>query len=396
MDKRIDYLIALQQELRNEVKQRVTQRDGFATQFLVGCSTVITISLMDFPYAVFLIWLMPLVTVFFSLQILYSYVIHDNLTRFLRKHVEPELSRLLGVKQPYRQNYFWETRCSFDRMISNTRFPGIRKSFFEKIIFIAPVVSFAIFMLLGYFKSDGNGGRMYNPFIISACAVLGLAFFELTALYIFRKFRKTNDMELLGKRDYINPSRREYLERAVFLDRDGTLIVDKVQPKDPSQIELFCDTVSVLKKLRDKGYLLIIVSNQDGIKQGKLTEKEFHNFNKVLLEKFEKEGIFIDAVYYSPHERKEDDFSFKPNPGMLFLAAEDFRLDLENCYFIGDQHTDYLAGVRGGVKPLFVKTGIYKESGEAERQAFFDAYMPKIYNNLSEAERDIPDARTEV
>lgn len=391
-NKRIDYLIALQQELRNEVKQRVAQRDGFATQFLVGCSTVITLSLMDFPYAVFLIWLMPLVTIFFSLQILYSYVIHDNLTRFLRKHVEPELSRLLEIKQTHRHNYFWETRCAFDRMILDMRFPGIRKGFFEKIIFVAPVISTAIFIILGYFRTNENGEPIYDKIIISLFAIIGFLFFEGISFGITLKFRKTNDMELLGKRDYINISRRDYLDRAVFLDRDGTLIVDKVQPKSPEEIELFDDTISVLKRLRDKGYLLIMITNQDGIKKGKLTEQEFHSFNEVLLDDFRKEGIHIDAVYFSPHERSENNFSFKPNPGMIYLAAEDFRLDLANCYLIGDQHTDYLAGIRSGVKSFYVETGIYNDIYEAERQAFFKAYQPKRYKNLSEAEADIPSA----
>lgn len=67
-DKKIDYLISLQDDLRGEIKQRISQRDGFATQFLIACGTVSTISFLDFPYAVFLIWLMPLVTIFYSLQ----------------------------------------------------------------------------------------------------------------------------------------------------------------------------------------------------------------------------------------------------------------------------------------------------------------------------------------
>ena len=391
-DKRIDFLISAQEELRSEVKQRISQRDSFATQFLVGCGTVITLSMLEFPYALFLIWLMPLVTIFYSIQILYSYTIHDNITRFLRKHIEPELARMLEIKQSQRHNFFWETRCSFDRDISKMRFPGIRRGFFEKIIFFVPVIVAAYFVLLGYVRVDSDGNRIYNVAVLWACAAGGLAVFEALAAYIAYKFRKINDLQALGERDYLNIDRRKYSDRAVFLDRDGTIIVDKVQPKDPNQIEFFADTVSALKNLQSKGYLLIIITNQDGIKQGKLTKQDLNSFNKALLKKLDAEGITIDAVYYSPYDKDDNHMSFKPNPGMIYLAAEDFRLDLENSYLIGDQYTDYIAGIRAGVTPLYVKTGIYKEKYEDARQAFFNEYKPKIYKNLTEAVGDIPAA----
>ena len=389
IDNRIKYLISLEGELRNEVKQRISQRDGFATQFLIGCGTVLTLSFLEFPFASFLIWLMPLVTIFYSIQILYSYTIHDNLTRFLRKHIEPELSRLLEINQAYRQNYFWETRCSFDRNLVNSKYPGIRKGFFEKVIFVTPIVAFVIFILLGYLRTNEAGVRIYNNLTIWLGACLGLLLFEGIALYVALRFRKASNLERLGKRDYIDTSRRIYTDRAIFLDRDGTIIADKIQPKSPNEIEFFSDTIKILKSFQSKGYLLILLSNQDGIKSGKLSEKDFHLFNQCLLQKFKNEGIIIDAIYYSPHSKEENDFSFKPNPGMLYLASEDFRLDMQNCYFVGDQHTDYIAGIRAGVKSMYVSTGIYKSEYEAERKAFFETYKPKCYNSLTEVDKDI-------
>lgn len=74
---------------------------------------------------------------------------------------------------------------------------------------------------------------------------------------------------------------------------------------------------------------------------------------------------------------------------MLYLAAEDFRLDLKNCYFIGDQFTDYIAGMRAGVKTMYVETGIYKDKYKQEREEFFCNYKPKRYKNLTDAEKDI-------
>lgn len=144
---RLDYLISLQEDLRGEIKQRISQRDGFATQFLVACGTVITISFLDFSYAAFLIWLMPLATIFYSLQILYSYVMHENLTDFLMNHIEPAMSELIGIELTQRSNWFWELRCSLDRDSAKTKYPGIRKNFFQLILFVMPAVTLCIFIV---------------------------------------------------------------------------------------------------------------------------------------------------------------------------------------------------------------------------------------------------------
>lgn len=390
---KINYFISVQADLRGEIKQRISQRDGFSTQFLIACGTVVTISFQNFPFAFFLIWLMPIVTIFYSLQILYSYVMHDNISRFLRKHIEPELSRLLEIKQAHRHNFFWETRCSFDRELTNIKYPGIRKEFFEKVIFIVPVISAAIYAFLCYFRVTDDGEHVYSNTLLIMMMWLGFVMFvifEAVSTYLFIRFKKKKQLEILGKRGYINKNRSNYLDRAVFLDRDGTIIVDKVQPKNIEDIEFFDDTISALKALQEKGYLLIIITNQDGIKQKKLTQKEFEAFNDELISRLENNNIIIDAIYYSPHEPNEkNDLSFKPMPGMLYLAAEDFRLDLENCYFIGDQYTDYIAGIRAGVKSLYVETGIYKESHKTEREDFFKQYNPKCYKNLTETLDDI-------
>ena len=382
---RLEHLLSVQEDLRGEVKQRVAQRDGFATQFIIACGTVITISLLDFAYSFFLIWFIPIVTIFYSVLILYSYTIHDNITSFLRKHIEPEISRLLKISHPHRQNFLWETRCAYDRTMEKTKFPGIRKGFFEKIIFCAPIISAAIFILLGYFKKDTNGIMYCSVPLLWASAGVAILVFEAIAVYLFLRFRKAHPLETLGNKDYLNLSRKYLSDRAVFLDRDGTIIVDKVQPKDPKEIEFFPDTVEALKKLQADGYLLIIISNQDGIRKGKLTKKEFHAFNEDLLIRLQSEGIQIDAIYYSPYQKDDNHFSFKPNPGMIYLACEDFCLDLQNCYIIGDQHSDYIAGVRAGIKPLYVSTGIYTDAKEKERKEFFDQFKPTVYPNLLSA-----------
>lgn len=184
-----------------------------------------------------------------------------------------------------------------------------------------------------------------------------LVYLCLSFLILFRSHKKY-DFRSLGETDY--KSEEAFgKKKVIFLDRDGTIIVDKVQPRFPAQIEFFPDTISALKKLQEAGFSFVILSNQDGIAQGHLTREEFHHFNEVLLQKLNKEGIYVLAVYYSVHEEKDRAISFKPNPGMIYKAQMDFQIDIDDSYLIGDQMSDYEAGDAGGVSSIMVTTGIY-------------------------------------
>ena len=107
-DKRIDFLISLYGDLREELRQRISQRDSFAIQFMVSIGAIVALSIQENSYASFLFLLLPAITLFFSIQIFYSYSIHRKLSDFIREHVESELSRLLEYKQGQMQNIFWE------------------------------------------------------------------------------------------------------------------------------------------------------------------------------------------------------------------------------------------------------------------------------------------------
>ena len=189
--------------------------------------------------------------------------------------------------------------------------------------------------------------------------------------------------------DYINPKYQndDSLKRVIFLDRDGTIHVDKVNTVEEKDLEYFSDTFSSLKRLADLGFYFVIISNQDGIRKGKYNAEKMHTFNQVIVNDFKKHGIEILAIYYSPYLPEDNDYSFKPNPGMILQAQKDFNIDLSRSYLIGDQMSDLKAGINAKVDSYIVKTGIYHKPIDGDK-----AFIPKrAFNNLDECSRFIVD-----
>ena len=178
--------------------------------------------------------------------------------------------------------------------------------------------------------------------------------------------------------------------KAVFLDRDGTIHIDKNCLHEVEKLEYFEDTFSALKRLQNAGYILIIVSNQDGIRRGFYTEKEMNKVNEKILNDLRKNDIEIAAIYYSPYQLSDNHFTFKPNPGMLLQGIKDFDIDANRSFIIGDHMSDYVAGVRAGVKSLIVRTGLYEYPNKPiEMEDYYEEYKPVIYNNLTECVNEI-------
>jgi len=139
--------------------------------------------------------------------------------------------------------------------------------------------------------------------------------------------------------------------RAVFLDRDGTLVEHYDYLTDPSQVQLLGTTTAALRLLRDHGFLLVMVTNQSAVARGLVTEAkllEIHDRLKALLS---EEGAYLDQIYYCPYHpegsvakyRRESDLR-KPSPGMLQLAARELDIDLAQSWVVGDDDRDVQAG----------------------------------------------------
>ncbi|HEY0666712.1 MAG TPA: HAD family hydrolase [Sphingobacteriaceae bacterium] len=146
------------------------------------------------------------------------------------------------------------------------------------------------------------------------------------------------------------------MSKALFLDRDGVINIDKEYVYLKEDFEFFDGIFDLCKVATTLSYKLIVVTNQAGIGRGYYTEGQFKELNDWMCSEFEKNGVTIDKVYYSPYHPehgigsyKKDHHSRKPYPGMIKEAELEFDLDLGKSLLVGDKYTDILAGVAAGV-----------------------------------------------
>lgn len=153
-------------------------------------------------------------------------------------------------------------------------------------------------------------------------------------------------------------------KRAVFLDRDGTLNVEKEYLFRPEEFVFTPDAPKAIKALRQAGFLVVVVTNQSGVARGYFPVAMVETLHRFIQNELSAFGTKVDAFYYCPHHPAADDPVYgrecdcrKPRPGMLLQAAEEFDIDLENSYMVGDKCADLLAGIAAGAKPVLVLTG---------------------------------------
>lgn len=154
------------------------------------------------------------------------------------------------------------------------------------------------------------------------------------------------------------------LRRAVFVDRDGTLIhaFEGRTPNDASQVRLLNSVTRGLSLLHKSGFKLVMVSNQGGIELGHTTMAKMRGMNRTLNHRIVADGgPTLDALYWCGHSPSKNCPWRKPNAGMLLAAAVNGDLDLSESYIIGDQTSDVEAGRAAGLKGcVSVSTGNYK------------------------------------
>lgn len=149
--------------------------------------------------------------------------------------------------------------------------------------------------------------------------------------------------------------------KVLFIDRDGTLHVDKVETHKVNDLELFEDTVKFLLHMLSLNYSIIIVTNQSGIGKGHYSIADMNRFNFHLVEVLKEYGVSILDIYYCPHTIEDDCECMKSNPGMIYKAVKDYNIDISKSLFVGDQVTDMYAGKNAGIQELFlVTTWMYK------------------------------------
>lgn len=151
--------------------------------------------------------------------------------------------------------------------------------------------------------------------------------------------------------------------RAAFLDRDGTILVEKNYLADPAEVELEAGAASALRRLQRAGYLLVVISNQSGIARGFYGEPEYRAVDRRMRELLSAEGVTIDGSEHCPHHPA---FTGpcdcrKPGLGMFRRAAETLGIDPGASVFIGDRCSDVRPASRLGGTGILVLTGYGRE-----------------------------------
>jgi D-glycero-D-manno-heptose 1,7-bisphosphate phosphatase len=143
----------------------------------------------------------------------------------------------------------------------------------------------------------------------------------------------------------------EELPKALFLDRDGVVNVEKNYLHKIDDFELVEGILDVCRQYAANGYLIIIVTNQSGISRGYYTEDDFKRLSEWMVEHFMSLGITLTHIYHCPHHESIDGVCEcrKPEPGMFLEAQKDFDIDMKNSVMIGDNERDIEAAIRAGV-----------------------------------------------
>jgi D-glycero-D-manno-heptose 1,7-bisphosphate phosphatase len=181
---------------------------------------------------------------------------------------------------------------------------------------------------------------------------------------------------------------------AVFLDRDGTLNVEKNYLYRPEDFEFIAGTPAAIRRLNLAGFKVFVVTNQSGVARGYFSLEDVERLHRHISDRLAESGTRIDGFYVCPHHPSEGQGSYvgecdcrKGAPGLLLKAAEEHRIDLGRSFMVGDKEADIEAGERAGCTPLLVLTGYGAATAEkvaperARRFADLSAAVDWIFEN---------------
>ena len=178
-------------------------------------------------------------------------------------------------------------------------------------------------------------------------------------------------------------------QRAVFLDRDGTINIEKEYLHRPEDFDFIANAPAAIRQLKDAGFLVIVVTNQSGVARGFYWRAAVCRLHEHLQLELHKFGTRIDGFYICPHHPTAGTGDYraactcrKGAPGMLLQAASDHNIDLGRSFMVGDKLADIEAGQAAGCRALLVRTG-YGTTDEPQVAARFPG--TKVFNNLADA-----------
>ena len=173
-------------------------------------------------------------------------------------------------------------------------------------------------------------------------------------------------------------------QRAIFLDRDGTMNVSKGFISNAEDLELIPGTIEAIKAINKSGALAIVITNQPVIARGECSFEELHNIHNKLKTLLGEKGAFVDDIFYCPHhpdkgfegevpELKFDCECRKPKTGMIDDAVKKYNIDLSKSYMVGDSTMDLELARNAGVKSVLVDTGFAGNDGKYDRSCDIEA-----------------------
>jgi histidinol-phosphate phosphatase family protein len=168
--------------------------------------------------------------------------------------------------------------------------------------------------------------------------------------------------------------------RAVFFDRDGTVITERKYLLSPKKLRFYRGAIAAMRRLQDAGYRIVIITNQSAVGRGWLTLPQLARIHRVFKDRCRRRGVRIDGIYVCPHLPDGGCACRKPKPLMGRRAVRDLRLDAKRSFMIGDQARDMQFARNLGARGVLVLTG----SGRSQRR-MAAKLCSKVTSNLTTA-----------
>ena len=233
------------------------------------------------------------------------------------------------------------------------------------------IISPKILELSGIKKKDiGNGKKVdLDRQILKPLCGTGIMFCYDSPEYVkdMGTPERFHQVEVDFKKGVVQAKNLKNKQKAIFLDRDGTINKYVGFLRKEEEFELIDGVAEAVKRINESGYLTIVVTNQPVIARGEVTYSQLENIHNKMETLLGKEGAYLDAIYFCPHhphsgyegevkELKIDCDCRKPKPGMLLKAAQDLNIDLSQSYMVGDSESDIKAGKTAGCKTVLLNT----------------------------------------
>lgn len=147
------------------------------------------------------------------------------------------------------------------------------------------------------------------------------------------------------------------VNRAVFIDRDGTIARDVPYCRRPEDFEMFAGVPEAIRELNKRGFKVVVITNQSGVARGYFTEETLGRIHEKMLDDLKRVGARIDGIYYCPHHPDDHCDCRKPATELFKRAARELRIDFSRSYMVGDMAQDVEAGRAIGCSTVFVTNG---------------------------------------